>query len=335
MPNFLNAHKNLGSVYVQQGSFEEAITHLLKTIELGGNSGVLYGVIGYSYLNLGKFASAENAYRNAILMQPDAKDWKNGLIQALNAQGKHEELIGLLTEVIQENPDNRDYWMFQANAYTAIEDFENAIGNLELLDRMNKSTAKSLMLLGDLYLQMGVPESALGAYQKALAKGGSLGNQEYIRAAGILINQGNYEEGEEFITEVFEKREGELSDKERLELYNLQSEVYLSTGEEDKAAETLENIIKEDPLNGKALLNLAEYHWRKDNIEEAETYFENAQKVEEFEVDALVQHARMLVQQRKFDLALELLRRVVILDNSDRYRQYLEAVERAAEVQGA
>lgn len=331
-PNFMNAHKNLGSLYVQQGKYQEATKYLIKTIDLGGQSGVLFGVLGYSYLNLQKFSSAENAYRNALLLQPDSKDWKNGLIQSLNAQRKHAELIGVLNEVISENQNNPDYWMFQANAFVAMDRFREAIGNLEILDRMGVAPAKSLMLLGDLYMQEGVPSAALTAYQKSLNKGGNIGNNEFIRAAEILLGQGNYQESEDYITEILSTREDNLTSEQLLDLYNLQSEIYLATGESDKAAETLENILAEDPLNGPALLNLGEYYWRNNDRENAELMFERAQKLDEYEVNALVQHARMLVDLKEFDQAVDLLRRVVLLDNSERYQKYLEAVERAAEV---
>ncbi len=331
-PNFMNAHKNLGSLYVQQGKYKDAIKHLIKTIDLGGNSGVIYGVLGYSYLNLQKYASAENAYREALLLQPDSRDWKNGLIQSLNAQRKHAELVGILNEVISENQNNADYWMFQANAFVALERWGDAIGNLEILDRMGVASAKSLMLLGDLYMQEGVPSSALIAYQGSLQKGGQLGNGEFIRAAEILIGQSNYSEAEDYIERILETREKSLTSDQRLDIYNLQSEIYLAKGDSDRAAETLENILEEDPLNGPALLNLGEYYWRNNEIEEAELMFERAQKIEDYEVESLVQHARMLVNQRNFDKAVEQLRRVVILDNSERYQQYLEAVERAAEM---
>lgn len=335
MPDFKNAHKNLGSVFVQEGNFREAIPHLIRTIELGGNDGVLYGVLGYAYLNLEKFASAENAYRIALLMQPDSRDWKNGLIQSLNAQRKHAELIGVLEEVIEQHPRTADYWVFQANAFVALQDYQNAIANLEMVDRMGLSNARSLMLLGDLYLQEGIPGSALAAYEKSLARGGDLGTSEFIRAASILVSQGNFDEGARYINQIFERRRDRLTDRQRLELFNLRSEIYLATGEEEKAAQTLEDILGEDPLNGRALLSLAEYYWRKGDLEEASLMFERAQKIEEYEVQALVQNARMLVDQRKFREAVDLLRRVVLLDQSDRYRQYLEAVERAADVRGS
>ncbi len=329
-PNFMNAYKNLGSVYVQEGRYEDAVPLLVKTIELGGGTGVLYGVLGYSYLNLQKYASAENAYRNALLLDPENVDWKNGIIQSMNSQGKHGELIGILNEVISENPGNVDYWIFQANSFIALEEYTKAIANLELTERMGRSTPKSLMLMGDLYLRQGVPESALNAYKKALNQGGGLDPEQFIRAASILVSQGNYTEGDQYISDIFRLMENRLSGPEKLELYNLQSEIFLATGEQDRAAETLENILSEDPLNGPALLNLASYFWNQAEYEQAEIMFARAQKLEDYEVPALVDHARMLVDQRKFNEAAELLRRVMLIDPQDRIAKYLDAVERAA-----
>ena len=60
-PNFLRAQKNLGLAYLQNQKFEEAIKLIVKSIELGEGGGDTYGLLGYSYLNLGQYGPALEA----------------------------------------------------------------------------------------------------------------------------------------------------------------------------------------------------------------------------------------------------------------------------------
>ncbi|HBO57478.1 MAG TPA: hypothetical protein DD622_03465, partial [Opitutae bacterium] len=73
------AYKNLGLVYVQDGNFKKAIPTISKALELGVVDGRAYGLLAYGYLSEEKYYPAEAAYRQAILIQPDVKDWKIGL----------------------------------------------------------------------------------------------------------------------------------------------------------------------------------------------------------------------------------------------------------------
>ena len=45
--------------------------------------------MGYCYINLENYLAAEQAYRNAILQQPDTRDWKLGLARSLLAMEQY------------------------------------------------------------------------------------------------------------------------------------------------------------------------------------------------------------------------------------------------------
>ncbi|MGJ3242805.1 MAG: tetratricopeptide repeat protein [Opitutales bacterium] len=332
-PNFLRVYKNLGFLNVQRGNYQEAIPNLVKVISLGEGGGDLYGVLGFCYLSTGKPASAENAYRQALLLEPEKQDWKNGLIRSLMEQREFAEVIGLLEEAIIAKPGSRELWLYQANAFLEVEDFEKAIANLVMANKIGLSTARSMMLLGDLLMQENLAEEALEAYKVSLAKGGNMQNQQFIRAATVLVNQGNFAEGLEYLEEIEKARGEELTDKQRMTVLNTRSEIYLATGRQDEAAETLETIIAEDPANGQALLLLAEYYSNQGDIEQAVFFYERAQNLRDYEVKALVDHARLMVQEKNFEKAVELLRRAQLIEPRDNVERYLEAVEKALETQ--
>ena len=87
-PDFRRAHKNLGLLRVQTNDFAGGIEHLSKAIELGERDGRAFGLLGYCYVNVENYVAAEAAYRNAILQQPDVRDWQLGLARSLVAMEK-------------------------------------------------------------------------------------------------------------------------------------------------------------------------------------------------------------------------------------------------------
>ena len=46
-----------------------AITPLSRVVQLGGEDGLIYGLLGYAYSSTEHYVSAESAYRNALLLQ--------------------------------------------------------------------------------------------------------------------------------------------------------------------------------------------------------------------------------------------------------------------------
>src|SRR6185503_11265288 len=127
-----------------------------------------YGLLGYSYAATGQSLSAESAYRNAVLLQPDLLDWKVGMAQTLFKQQKHAEAAALCGELLERYPERTDLWLLQAGAYVGMGQPLKAAENYEILHRMGKGTVASLATLGDIYVNEGLWDLAASAYGAAL-----------------------------------------------------------------------------------------------------------------------------------------------------------------------
>lgn len=328
-PNFRRAYMNLGILKIQQGEFEKALPHLLKTVELGGADGNLYGLIAFSHLNLGRSGQALPAYRMARMFAPYNKDWAMGEIQCLMNMSVFDEAIVLLDELISRHPDDPSLLLLQANAFVGKQDLEQAVANLEMVRSMDAQTLSSLGLLADIYMNMEQPALALPIYLETLDFE-ELDRQRAFRIAQVLARVNAWDEVTAYINS-FETRFSEsLSDSERLKVLNLKAEVALAENRESDAMELLQQVVRRDPLNGNALLLIASYHWRQNAYEEATIYFERAEKADNTEVEALIQHARMRVSMREFNRAVELLQRSQMLDPRSYVADYLEMVQQAA-----
>ncbi|MGE4549892.1 MAG: tetratricopeptide repeat protein, partial [Opitutales bacterium] len=334
-PSFLRAHKNLGLVLVQQGHFDEAAEALLKAISLGENEGVAFVALGYCYLNLEKYASAENAYRAAILRDPDGKDAHNGLVNCLLETERYAEAVAMLDELIDKQPGQSFYWLSQTNAYVALGKPLKAVVNLETLRRLEELDVRGHLLLGDLYHNLELPALALTAYQTALELRGNLDVTRFIRVAHILVDRGSYAEGFDYLDRIESKFSQALTQENKLSLLALRARVSLARGQPEKADSFLAAILRVKPNDGQALLLRGRYFWKKKrDFVEAGFYFERAAKVEETTVEALVEHAQMLVSRAKYGEAAKLLERAQLLEPRDNVGRYLESVRNVLRVKG-
>lgn len=328
-PAFSRARKNLGILYVQQGEYDAALDSLLAAVESGGIDGSLLGMIGFCYLNTGKTASALDSYRLALVLEPGSRDWQLGKAQCLINIGEHKEAIAMLEEMIQKDDPSSDLLLLQANAFVADGAPMQAAANIQIVHALGKATANSLVLLGDIFVNDGNPESAMPWYLEAIDMGG-LEPDRMIRMVRILCNRDAWMEAESMIARIREQESGKLTDAQTLELLNFEAQSALGQNKDDDAAKILESVVARDPLNGRALLLLADYHWKQGSIERAELNYSRAAEVPAVAPEALVQQARMHVSLKNFSQAAQLLSRAQSLRPQAHVAEYLSKVESAA-----
>lgn len=328
-PKFRRAHKNLALVYAKKGEMDKAVKPLVTTIELGETSGLVYGLLGLALLGRQDFISAETAYRNALVFDPDALDYKLGLAKSIFQQQKFGEAVAISTELIRRFPDRKDFWILQANAFLGLNQPMKAAENFEIMDRMGIAPAESLTLLGDIYVNNGLMSLASSAYMRALGKGGQQPGPG-IRAAKILASRSAYDEAKVLIAKIKDTPGLQLADKEKKDLLNTEARIAVAEGNNESAVKVLEEIIKMDPLDGDALMLLAQNYSRTGDADKAVFYYERAAGIEAFEADAKVRLAQLYVSQSKLDQAVPLLRRAQDVKPRDNIGEYLARVERMA-----
>ena len=325
-PSFLRARKNLGFVQLSLGKLDEASKNLAQAISLGEADGISYVALGYCHLSLGRVVSAENAYRMAILLHPQSIDARNGLVNCLLSTNRFAEALALLDELLVSKPNDLFCHKARASALQGFGREEDAVIALETLRRMNQLDAAGMISLGDLYHNLALHDLSLTAYQQALAKKEKLSLSRYARAAKVLINRGSYGAGFRYLEDI-EKTFGKgYSDADEREIRILQAEVRLATGKRKDAEKILEDLIQKQPLDGEALILSAKLASENLDYAKASLRFERAAKIADFEVDALIEHARMLVRAKDYQQASDLLERAQTLEPQPRVARYLKAI---------
>ncbi|MAS79613.1 MAG: hypothetical protein CMI25_04305 [Opitutae bacterium] len=326
-PSFLRARKNLGFVYLSLDRIQEASLSLSRAISLGENDGVTYVALGYCHLLQERYVSAENAYRMGVLLFPESKDARNGLVNCLLSTGRYPEALALLNELLQKDPENLYCHQARASALQGMDRERDSAVALETIKRMGKLNPSGYLNLGDLYHNLGLFESSLANYELAIAKKEKLSLSRYVRVARILIRRGSYQDGFAYLGKIDQAFGNSYSNEERKDVRLLQAEVLKATGKKETSEKILKEIVKTNPLEGKALIMLGQYAWEEKEHVQATLYFERAAKTDESKVPALIEHARMLVSTREYDRAISLLQEVQAIDPQPRIDRYLKSIQ--------
>jgi tetratricopeptide (TPR) repeat protein len=330
-PTYLRALKNLGLVRVRAGEHEKAVAPLTRAIELGATEGLTYGLLGMAYLMTDRFNSAESAYRQAVLLQPDTVDWKLGLARALLKQRKYEETASLCDELIAGDPAKTDYWLLQANAFLGMEQPLKAAENYEYLALAGSATPSALNMLGDIYVNEGASDLALGAYLRAVQADGEGGADVYVRDCEVLAVRGAHAEAERLVSNVLQRFEAGLAPAQRKRLLKVQARLAAATGSDGAGrGRLLEEIVRMDPLDGEALILLGQHHAQAGDLPRAALQFERAAAIPEFEAQACLRHGQALVRAQRYEEALPLLKRAHDRKPGEDLAKYVQQVEQAA-----
>lgn len=328
-PDYRRAQKNLAFVLMRDGKYREAILPLTRTIALGEGDGKVFGLLGFAFMNQGRYFSAEGAYQQALVFEPENVEFKLGLVKCSIATANYDHALALLEELIEQYPERDNLWTLQANLFIQKEQPAKAAVSLEMLRRLGKATPQNLYLLGDLYMAQEARELALSAYLEAVEKDNGQNPAKALRPAQILVSRGAWDEARQLFARI-RRVGGGLNGEEELKLLKLESKVAMATGEGEQALETLERIIQRNPLDGEALLLAGDYYAKHNQPEKAEFRYDAASKVQGFEADAFVKRAQLLVQTQKYAQAAEFLRKAQKARPRDNVQRYLDKVEQFA-----
>ena len=332
-PDFRRAYKNLGLLQAQDGNFEDAVITISTALEKGVVDGRAYGLLGYGYFTQENYYSAEAAYRQAILIQPEVKDWKIGLAQCLLQTEQYTDAIALFDTLLKNEPDNSDYWLLQSNAYLGNNNSLAAAQNLEIVLRMGKAKLETLILLGDIYMNNELPDLALKAYLGAADKATAKDVKAVLRAASLFNRSGNTEQAAAMAAKVRDNFIETMTEEQELELLTLEAKIARAFGDDTTAIATLKEIVKRDSLNGDALIELGKYYAEQGDMARASTRFQEAEKIEAFERAALIAHAQALVREGEYAKAVPMLRRALQIKAEPNIQEFARRVERAAGAQ--
>lgn len=341
-PKFRRAFTNLGFLYTSQNKMDDALAAFQKSVELGEKSARVMGMLGYCYMFKQNAVAAENAYRQAYLIDPNSRDWKLGLAQCLLMQDKYEDAASMFGNLIKENTQDRQLWMRQTSAYLAMEKFEDAIINLEMMRLLGLADEKSLVLLGNIYIEQTQPRLALDAFTEAMTRTPQLDVAQGLKSAKILNDNGNPKEAAEMVQKIRSSAGDRMTPAERLTLDLTEVKIARNNNQPELVGTILNRLLQENPTNPEILLEIARHYDQcaknetdeekvRKHIGEAKTNYMLAMQHESSAYAANLGYGQLLIRDNRTLEALPFVEKALSLKKSDSLEQYTSRVRRAAD----
>jgi len=349
-PEFRRAHKNLALLYARSDRLKEAMPHLMKAIDLGESDHLTFGLLGHAMLSEGKAMAAEAAFRQAYLLNPDEKDWKIGLAQALLAKEDWVQAASLMQTLIDESPDDPTMWMQQANCFIQMDQVMRAAENYEILRLKGLADEAALNQLGDIYANQEQPLLALGAYLSAMKQSETVKVGRSLKAAKYLLQLSATREAERLMVELRERAGDSMSKDEKITALLIESDIASADRKLDEAGSFLSQVLELSPANGSARVKLGEILVERAGMSESEAGMEGLKAdartqfllaADDRDADVAYQanlkFAQLLVKDQQYLKALPKLEEAVRLKTGSKQaiEQYLRRVQRAADAEKA
>jgi putative PEP-CTERM system TPR-repeat lipoprotein len=306
-PKMAEGYRLKGLVTFHKKDYAEAVSHLQKSITLQPNLGAYY-VLGMSHY-------LRNEPEQALSELQKALDIDQSLFQArvlmstiLLSKNRVDSAIAEIKKVIEKNDRLAVAHNILGNAYLAKGMYDEGMSELDRAIELDPELVDARMKKGLMDLAKGRQGEAESEFRAAVKAAPELLNTRYILAAHYLKQKNNPK-----ALQVI--KEGITGKKEDALLYNMMSAILLSDGkaaeavdalkkakaanpdylasyynqaiydttrgEFDKAIAEYGEVLKKDPKNVRALLNIATLYGVKGNNSESLSYFMKAKETKD------------------------------------------------------
>ncbi|MDP8262861.1 MAG: tetratricopeptide repeat protein [Candidatus Ancaeobacter aquaticus] len=110
-PFFAEAFFNLGVLYQNRGDTVNALREYQKAVALYPRDAELYYNIGLIHLGNGNYEVAEDAFYEALFIDPDMNNARYHCADALRLQGKYDEALEEVQEMLDRDPNTADTYL--------------------------------------------------------------------------------------------------------------------------------------------------------------------------------------------------------------------------------
>jgi len=326
-PEFQRAWSNLGVLYYAQEKYAEAAKCFSKTVSLGDRSPSTFGLLGYCLEKVGNSVGAEAAYLQAVAGDMEQTDWTEGLLRIYQDGRQFARAEPLVKQLLQVKPRDGRYWSAYANILVGMDRRLEAVACLETARSLGIADDAMLLFLGDLLSEQNLVPEALEAFAAVGPGSAVLGQERLLRIARLQQGQRHYEEAERALGLAAVKADPAMLGRVRL----ARGELLSARGSWPEARALLEELVREQPLNGQAQASLAKVYQGLGDDARAAFALEAAAAVPATAYPALLELSNLELRNRHYAKCAEHARRAYKLERSAALAQFIAQVSSLAE----
>jgi tetratricopeptide (TPR) repeat protein len=152
-----------------QGQLQSALDQALQLLNEFPSSTLLHNICGAVNAGFQKYDEAVNAYKQAIIINPNYPDAYNNMGVALKEQGKFEEAIEAYNKATSINPVYAEAYFNMGNALKDKGKLQEAIEAYNKATSINPDYAEAYFNMGNALKDKGKLQEAIEAYNKAIS----------------------------------------------------------------------------------------------------------------------------------------------------------------------
>jgi tetratricopeptide (TPR) repeat protein len=147
-PEYFNARRNIGNLFLKEGRYDEAVANLTEALRLRKDEAEVYRNLGLAYAQLGEYDAAIQHYSEAVRISPRDLAARNNLGKLFLAQGDFREAVECFSEVLVSGGDWPDVYGNMGLAYAQLGDHQSAVKNWIEAVKLKPDSADVLNNLG-------------------------------------------------------------------------------------------------------------------------------------------------------------------------------------------
>ena len=160
-------------------NYAAAVDYAQRAAQSAPNDAQLWFLLGYTARLAGKFQLAVEAYDHGLRTKPSSLEGMSGLAQTYSAMGRKDEAQTLLNRILAADPKRTGDLMLLGEIFLQTGQYDQALGPLERAERLQPA-ARSELLLALAYQRMKQFDDAKRYLE--IAKKRSPNNLEVLRS---------------------------------------------------------------------------------------------------------------------------------------------------------
>ncbi len=234
-------------------------------------------------------------------------------------QGRKDDGEKVLKLGFQNNPKSYSFLISLAMHYSYENRRPEMLDVLQQIKSHAKEFPEAYQRVGDFYVRLGDPDSAIREYKDGMAKDASRKVLYQKSIMEVLMRQGKRGEAAEVNQQILKDNPNDSDAR------SLEASFLLDKGDVNRALAELQSVVTRSPDNPVARYNLGRAHVAKGEWEQARQAFQKAIEIHPDYMLARLALAQLLVTRGEFEPALKEAQDILKLDRQSRNAQLIES----------
>jgi tetratricopeptide (TPR) repeat protein len=234
-------------------------------------------------------------------------------------QQRKDEAEKVLKTGFHNNPKNYAFLTSLALHYSYENRRQDMLDVLQQIKSHAKEFPDAYIKVGDFYLRLGDPDSAIREFKEGMGKDPSRKPVYQKSIIEVLMRQGKRGEAAEVNQQVLKDNPNDSDAR------SLEASFLLDKGDVNRALAELQSVVTRSPDNAVARYNLGRAHVAKGEWEQARQAFQKAIELQKDYMLARLALAQLLVTRGDFDAALKTAQDILKIDPRNKNALLIES----------